>query len=108
MDFIVIETIEHVRAQRQWGLALNFAVLREVVAGEREGGFSELQRRVLHRLSGSMQIESLWRYNEKFRPYWRPRYVVVDAVEHVAAEGVALASVESLSELPLLGRFMRA
>jgi lysyl-tRNA synthetase class 2 len=108
MDFIVIETIEHVRAQRQWGLALNFAVLREIVAGEREGGFSELQRRVLHRLSGSMQIESLWRYNEKFRPYWRPRYVVVDAVEHVAAEGVALASVESLSELPLLGRFMRA
>jgi lysyl-tRNA synthetase class 2 len=106
-DFVVIETIEHLKATHRWGLALNFAVLRELVAGERDGGFSELQRRVLHRLSGSMQIESLWRYNQKFQPYWRPRYVVVDAVEHAAAQGVAIAQAESLSELPIIGRFLR-
>jgi lysyl-tRNA synthetase class 2 len=107
MDFVVLETIEHVRASHGRGLALNFAVLREIVAGERDGSLYGLQRRVLRHLSSSMQIESLWRYNAKFRPAWRPRYVVVDAVEHVATHGVAIASAESLSELPLIGRFMR-
>jgi len=105
-DFVVIETIEHVKAAHQWGLALNFAVMRAVVAGEREGGFYELQRRVLHKFSEKMQIESLWRYNEKFHPYWRPRYVVLDAVEHAAAEGIAIADAESIWELPVIGRFL--
>jgi lysyl-tRNA synthetase class 2 len=108
MDFLVVETIEHVKASGGHGLALNFAVLREIVAGEREGGLYDLQRRVLQHLSASMQIESLWRYNAKFRPTWRPRYVVVDAVEHAAIHGVAIANAESLCELPLIGRFLRA
>jgi lysyl-tRNA synthetase class 2 len=105
-DFVVIETIQHVKAAHQWGLGLNFAVMRAVVAGEREGGFYELERRVLHKFSETMQIESLWRYNEKYRPAWRPRYVVVDAVEHAAAQGIAIADAESIWELPVLGRFL--
>jgi lysyl-tRNA synthetase class 2 len=105
-DFVVIETINHVRAVHKWGLCLNFAVMRAVVAGEREGRFDQLQRKVLHRFSETMQIESLWRYNEKFRPYWRPRYIVVDAVENAAAQGVAIADAEAIWELPVVGRFL--
>ncbi len=105
-DFVVIETIEHVRSQRQWGIGLNFAVLRAVVAGERAGISQNLQRRVLHKFSETMQIESLWRYNEKFQPYWRPRYVIVDAVERVPTAGIAIADAESIWELPVLGRFL--
>ena len=67
-DFLIVETILHLKETHQVGLGLNFAVMREIVAGEREGGFSNLERRILHKFSETMQIESLWRYNEKFRP----------------------------------------
>lgn len=105
-DFLIVETILHLKETHQVGLGLNFAVMREIVAGEREGGFFTLERKILHKFSETMQIESLWRYNEKFRPYWRPRYVALDAVEHTAAGTIAIASAESLWELPLLGRFL--
>ncbi|MBI1843677.1 MAG: DUF2156 domain-containing protein [Actinobacteria bacterium] len=105
-DFAVIETIEHVKAAHQWGVCLNFAVMRAVVAGELEGGFYNLQRRVLHKFSKTMQIESLWRYNEKFRPYWRARYVVLDAVENAPAASFAIADAEAIWELPVIGRFL--
>lgn len=105
-DFLVVETILHLQRTHQVGLGLNFAVMREIVAGEREGGFFTLERKILHKFSETMQIESLWRYNEKFRPYWRPRYVALDAVENTAMGTIAIASAESLWELPLLGRFL--
>lgn len=105
-DFLIVETILHLKATHQVGLGLNFAVMREVVAGEREGGISTLERKILHKFSETMQIESLWRYNEKFRPYWRPRYVSLDAVEHGAAGTIAIVGAESIWELPLLGRFV--
>ena len=105
-DFVVIETIKHVRAGHHWGLGLNFAVMRAVMAGERDGALQSLERRVLHKFSDSVQIESLWRYNEKFRPYWRPRYVVLSSVEHAAAQGIAIADAEAIWELPVIGRFL--
>lgn len=105
-DFLIVETILHLKETHQVGLGLNFAVMREIVAGEREGGFFTLERKILHKFSETMQIESLWRYNEKFRPYWRPRYVALDAVENTAVGTIAIASAESLWELPLLGRFL--
>lgn len=105
-DFVVIETIEHVKATHQWGICLNFAVMRAVVAGDLEGAFYNLQRRVLRKFSETMQIESLWLYNKKFRPYWRARYVVLDAVENAPAASIAIADAESIWELPIIGRFL--
>lgn len=61
---------------------------------------------MLLKFSESMQIESLWPYHEKHRPSWRPRYVVLDAVDHAAAQGIAIAGAESIWELPVLGRFL--
>ena len=80
--------------------------MRAVMAGEREGGLYGLERRVLHRFGETMQIESLWRYNEKFRPYWRPRSVMLSGAEHAAAQGVAIADAEAIWELPVIGRFL--
>ena len=105
-DFVVIETIRHLQKGRRWGLGLNFAVMRAVMAGELEGGLHGLERRVLHKFSETMQIESLWRYNEKFRPYWRPRYVLLGSAEHAAAQGIAIADAEAVWELPVIGRFL--
>jgi lysyl-tRNA synthetase class 2 len=106
-DFIVVETINRLKSLGHWGLGLNFAVMRAVLAGERGGGrLSELQRRLLHRFSDTMQIESLWRYNEKYRPYWRPRYIVLSGIETAPVQGLAIADVEGISELPVIGRIL--
>ena len=36
-DFVVVETINHLRARDQRGLALNFATMRAVLAGDEPG-----------------------------------------------------------------------
>ena len=58
-------------------------------------------------MSESMQIESLWYFNAKYDPEWRPRYAVYDSIETVAQALVAVARAESFWELPVIGRFLR-
>jgi lysylphosphatidylglycerol synthetase-like protein (DUF2156 family)/UDP-2,3-diacylglucosamine pyrophosphatase LpxH len=106
-DFVVVRTIEHLRDRGMHGLGLNFAVMRSVLAcedGDRGIG-SRLHRLVLGWLSESMQIESLWKYNAKFDPDWRPRYAVYDAAGSFLPSAIAVAKAESFWELPLIGRF---
>jgi lysylphosphatidylglycerol synthetase-like protein (DUF2156 family) len=81
--------------------------MRSVLAcedGDRGIG-SRLHRLVLGWLSESMQIESLWKYNAKFDPDWRPRYAVYDAAGSFLPSAIAVAKAESFWELPLIGRF---
>ena len=59
----------------------------------------------LERMSDSMQIESLWTFNEKFQPEWHPRYACYDSPEHLLAASIAVARAESFWELPVIGRF---
>ncbi|MEZ0164959.1 bifunctional lysylphosphatidylglycerol flippase/synthetase MprF [Kineococcus sp. LSe6-4] len=105
-DALIVATAAHLAEHGMRGLGLNFAVLREVVAGEREGVLAGLGRRALHALSRSAQIESLWRFNAKYDPQWRPRYVVLDSVEFAAAQGFTIADAEGVAELPVIGRFL--
>ncbi|MCU1453820.1 MAG: hypothetical protein JWN46_1966 [Acidimicrobiales bacterium] len=105
-DFVVVETIRHLKAQGKVGLGLNFAVMRAVMAGERgDGNLPRMQRWFLQRMSDSMQIESLWRFNSKFDPDWVPRYAVYDSAENFLTAAVAVAKAEGFSDLPLIGRF---
>lgn len=107
-DFVVVRTIEHLREQGMVGLGLNFSVMRSVLAGERGDRTTvRVQRWLLRRMSDSMQIESLWRFNAKFDPDWVPRYAVFDAPEHLLAAAVAVAQAESFWELPVVGRFLK-
>ncbi len=107
-DFVVVRTIEHLQQQGSIGLGLNFAVMRSVLAGERGDKLSiRLQRWFLLRMSDSMQIESLWRFNAKFDPDWVPRYAVYDSLENLLSSAVAVARAESFVELPVIGRFFK-
>jgi hypothetical protein len=65
-----------------------------------------LERWLLRRMSDSMQIESLWRFNAKFDPEWFARYAVWDSAEQSLATWLAIAKAESFWELPLIGRFL--
>ena len=90
------------------GLSLNFAAMRAVLAGEMGDTMGRrMEKRVMERLSDTMQIESLWRYNAKFQPAWRRRYLAYDSPENLVAVGLAVASAEQFWELPVIGRFLK-
>jgi lysyl-tRNA synthetase class 2 len=104
-DFVVVSTI---LAIQQWGarsLVLNFATLRAVLDGAADDTWSNrVQGAVARQLSGSMQIESLWKHNAKYRPTWQARYAVYDGPEHILPSAVAVARAESFFDLPVIGR----
>ncbi len=107
LDFAVVETIRHLKAAGQRGLGLNFATMRAVLAGELGEGVSQrIQAWLLRRMSDSMQIESLWKFNAKFDPDWQPRYALYDSPEHALPAAIAVARAESFWELPIIGRFL--
>ena len=107
-DFVILKTINWMAERGLNGLGLNFAVMRAVVAGENGSGpWRSAERSVFHRFSDSMQIESLWNFNKKYDPQWRPRYSVADDRAHLPRAGLAIAQAESVSELPVVGRFMK-
>ena len=100
--------MNHLREQGMVGLGLNFATMRGVLAGERGDGLSKKVERWFYRkMSDSMQIESLWKYNDKFDPDWVPRYACYDSPEHMLASAAALAKAESWWEIPVIGRFFQ-
>jgi lysylphosphatidylglycerol synthetase-like protein (DUF2156 family) len=106
-DFILVRTIEHLKLEGYSRLGLNFAMMRAVLAGEAGNGVSrKVEAWLLRRMSDSMQIESLWRFNAKFDPEWLPRFVVWDSAEQSLAAALAIAKAESFWELPLIGRFL--
>jgi len=107
IDFAIVETIRHLGEQGYKGLGLNFATMRAVLAGEAGDGLPQrVQAWLVRRMNGSMQIESLWRFNAKFDPDWQPRYAVYDSPEHALPIALAVARAESFWELPLIGRFL--
>ena len=107
-DFVIIETINWMAEHGLNGLGLNFAVMRAVVAGENGSGpWRSAEKSLLHHFSDSMQIESLWNFNKKYDPEWRARYSVADDRAHLPRAGLAIARAESVSELPVVGRFMQ-
>ena len=107
-DFVILETINWMAERGLNGLGLNFAVMRAVVAGKAGSGpWRSAERSLFHRFSDSMQIESLWNFNKKYDPQWRARYSVADDRAHLPRTGLAIARAESVSELPVVGRFMQ-
>ena len=107
LDFAVVETIRHLKRNGYRGLGLNFATMRAVLAGEAGEGLSQkIQAWLLRRMSDSMQIESLWRFNAKYDPDWQPRYALYDSPESALPAAIAVARAESFWELPVIGRFL--
>jgi lysyl-tRNA synthetase class 2 len=108
VEATVVATIQELDRRGERGLGLNFAVLREVVEGRRDSRLDALVRPVLLRLSQGTQLTTLAQFNDRFDPAWLPRYVVLDSVEFVAAQAVVVAGAEGVTELPVVGRFLRA
>ncbi|MDL5202981.1 phosphatidylglycerol lysyltransferase domain-containing protein [Streptomyces sp. ALI-76-A] len=92
-------------------VSLNFAMFRSALArGEKIGAGPVLRvwRGLLVFLSRWFQIESLYRFNAKFRPRWEPRFVVYRASGDLPRIGLAALQAEGFVSLGLpLPRFLR-
>ncbi len=107
-DFVIIETLQWMAERGLRGLGLNFATMRAVVAGEAgQGPWTSLERSVLHRFSETLQIESLWHFNQKYDPRWNPRYVVTGPFLPLARSSLAIARAEAVTEIPVIGPLLR-
>ena len=107
IDYALCSTIKHLRDQGVRGVSLNFSAFRSVLDGERgEGTFTRVERWTLKRLSGILPIESLWSFNAKYQPKWLPRYLVYPEVESFVPVVAATLRAESITELPVIGRFL--
>ncbi len=106
IDYVICSTIFYLKEKNFNSLDLNFATWRAVLAGESGSGKIESAKRwILKRMSGDMQIESLWKFNDKYKPQWLPRYVAFENIDVAIPTAIAIARAESFAELPLLGKF---
>jgi len=86
-------------------ISLNFAVFRSALErGERIGAGPVLRRwrGLLVFLSRWFQIESLYRFNVKFRPIWEPRFVVFRQTRDMPRIALAALEAEAFLVLPSL------
>jgi lysyl-tRNA synthetase class 2 len=85
-------------------ISLNFAMFRSALArGEKIGAGPVLRawRGLLVFLSRWFQIESLYKFNAKFRPRWEPRFVVYASSRDLPRIGLAAMQAEGFVNLAL-------
>ncbi|MFC3573852.1 phosphatidylglycerol lysyltransferase domain-containing protein [Streptomyces yaanensis] len=85
-------------------VSLNFAMFRSALArGEKIGAGPVLRawRGLLVFLSRWFQIESLYKFNAKFRPRWEPRFVVYASSRDLPRIGLAAMQAEGFVNLAL-------
>ncbi|MGW4981547.1 phosphatidylglycerol lysyltransferase domain-containing protein [Streptomyces mirabilis] len=85
-------------------ISLNFAMFRSALArGEKIGAGPVLRawRGLLVFLSRWFQIESLYKFNAKFRPRWEPRFVVYRSSRDLPRIGIAAMQAEGFVNLAL-------
>jgi lysyl-tRNA synthetase class 2 len=95
-EYLIVKTINAAPALDVTRISLNFAVFRDALErGEKIGAgpASRAWRAVLIFLSRFWQIESLYRFNVKFRPYWEPRYISYPTAHDIPR--IALAALEA-------------
>ncbi|MEO6885779.1 MAG: phosphatidylglycerol lysyltransferase domain-containing protein [Jatrophihabitantaceae bacterium] len=93
-------------------VSLNFAVFRDAIErGERIGAGPILRawRGLLIFASRWWQIESLYRFNVKFRPYWEPRFISFPSARDLPRIAIAAMEAEAFIVRPhrlkrMLGR----
>jgi lysyl-tRNA synthetase, class II len=99
MEFLIVETIAWARERNAPEVSLNFCVLTHAM-GDQKGAIRAILRFGLRRLDGVFQLERLLRFNRKFFPEWRARYVLVERLTDVPLVGLAFLRVEQLLTLP--------
>ncbi len=104
-DFLITETIKAAPDLSVQRISLNFAVFRSALErGERIGAGPVLRawRAILIFLSKWFQIESLYKFNAKFRPIWEPRFFVFPSTRDTPRIAIAALEAEAFLAWPQL------
>ncbi len=100
MEFLVVRTVEELKARGIDELSLNFAAFARWIHAPR----NRVERRLGQLVSLAnphFQIESLYRFNAKFKPRWAPRYLLFERPLDLPRVALATMRVEGqLAALP--------
>ena len=107
-EFLISESSLALGRQGFDRLSMNFAAWGRLFG---EGGDLSVSDRMLRSLARGLdpffQVKSLRDFNQKFRPEWLPRSIVIEDPAAMPKVGMLYASVEGFLDLPLVGRFLR-
>jgi lysyl-tRNA synthetase class 2 len=109
-ELLIVRAIEAAPSLGVRRLSLNFAVFRSTLErGERLGAgpFLRAWRALLVFASRWFQIESLYRFNAKFRPDWEPRFVCYPSARDLPRVAVAALEAEAFLVWPRFPRLVR-
>jgi lysyl-tRNA synthetase class 2 len=104
-ELLIVTAIQGAPALGITRISLNFAVFRSALErGERLGAGPVIRawRGLLVFASRWFQIESLYRFNAKFRPVWEPRFVCYPAARDLPRIAVAALEAEAFLVWPTL------
>ncbi|HVQ91290.1 MAG TPA: phosphatidylglycerol lysyltransferase domain-containing protein [Mycobacteriales bacterium] len=102
-ELLIVRLIESAPTLGVTRLSLNFAVFRSALErGERIGAgpVSRVWRSLLVFASRWWQIETLYRFNVKFRPTWEPRFVSFTGTRDLPRVAIAALEAEAFLVLP--------
>ncbi|WP_245687341.1 phosphatidylglycerol lysyltransferase domain-containing protein [Streptacidiphilus griseoplanus] len=105
VEFMVVELLQRAAQVGVDRVSLNFAVFRAVFERSARlgaGPVLRLWRAVLSFFSRWWQIESLYRANAKYRPVWKPRYLLFEKSSELPRVGLACARAEGFLAVPAL------
>jgi lysyl-tRNA synthetase class 2 len=96
-EMMIVNIVEWARAHDIDEVSLNFAAFRGILEADAEKTFLQsVSAWVIKRLPAYIQIDTLRRFNKKFRPRWVPRYVIYRSTSEIAALGVAALNAEAM------------
>ncbi|MEV6985957.1 phosphatidylglycerol lysyltransferase domain-containing protein [Sphaerisporangium sp. NPDC051017] len=97
-ELLIVKTLQAAPLLGVTRVSLNFAMFRSALArGERLGAGPVLRawRGVLVFLSRWFQIESLYKFNAKFRPFWEPRFLLYPTARDLPRIGISALQAEA-------------
>ena len=102
-ELLISDTVSFAKSKSITQISLNFATFRSIFEkGERLGASptTRFSHKLLIFLSRFFQMESLYRFNAKFRPVWTPRYIMFPSIRNLMKVAVAILMIESFVPVP--------
>jgi lysyl-tRNA synthetase class 2 len=101
-EAMVVAALEHARAAGLREVSLNFAGCAHLMApDDRLTLRRRLARFALRRVHGRFQLERLVRFNDKFFPVWRPRYLVYQGRARLPLAALRVLQAEGYLRAPV-------
>jgi lysyl-tRNA synthetase, class II len=104
MEWMIARTVLFLASRGYARFSLNFTVRRRLFGDEaRLSLLQRLEAAILGVLNPFFQIERLHRFNDKFSPTWRPRYIYYEAPISLPRVLLAYLEAEELVRIPVVG-----